>query len=121
MIDTAEITSKLNAADPTIVEGPSCPGVAPKVRIVSIRESKISGALYIIKFKDYLDPRAIRVRLAIVGFQTVTLILCFSPCSSSTTTSFVCEVMTSMDLREKLVLYSYPMKISEIIAMPKNR
>lgn len=72
--DIAEITSKLNAADPTIVEGPSSPGVDPRVYSVSITERRISGAL---------DPNAIKVRFAIVGFQTVTVYFCMFPSSSS--------------------------------------
>ena len=56
---------RLKAADPTIVAGPKTPGVSfSKVVTVSIIESRISGA-------D--DPRAIKVRLAMVGFQTLTL------------------------------------------------
>lgn len=48
-METAEIMSKLKAAEPTIVEGPSSPGVDPKVMRVSMIDSKISGALNIIK------------------------------------------------------------------------
>jgi hypothetical protein len=44
-MDTAMITKKLKAADPTIVEGPSSPGVEPKLETVSMSESRISGAL----------------------------------------------------------------------------
>lgn len=56
---------KLKAAEPTIVEGPSSPGVDPSVYAVSMTLRRISGAL---------DPRAMRVRLATVGFQTLTLV-----------------------------------------------
>ena len=48
-METAEITSKLNAADPTIVEGPNSPGVEPRVIKVSMIDNNISGALNIIK------------------------------------------------------------------------
>jgi hypothetical protein len=44
-MDTAEITSMLKAADPTIVDGPSSPGIDPNLEIVSMTESMISGAL----------------------------------------------------------------------------
>lgn len=64
-IETALITSKLKAADPTMQDGPSSPGHSPRLFTVSITESKISGAL---------DPRAISDRLAIVGFHTLYLI-----------------------------------------------
>jgi len=61
MIETPEISSKLKAADPTIVEGPSSPGVVPSYWTVSITLSMISGAL---------EPSAMRVKLATVGFHT---------------------------------------------------
>lgn len=48
-----------------MVDGPNSPGFDPRVVSVSMTESRISGAL---------DPRAMRVRLAIVGFQTLTTI-----------------------------------------------
>ena len=62
---TPLITSKLKAADPTIVDAPSFPGHAYAARpvIVSITASKISGAL---------EPSAINDKFAIVAFQTVT-------------------------------------------------
>lgn len=58
----ARIISRLNAADPTIVDGPSSPAyiLLPKS---SITESRISGA-------D--EPSAMSVRLAMVGFHTRT-------------------------------------------------
>jgi hypothetical protein len=62
-IEKPLITSKLKAADPTIVEGPSSPPGYPKVCKVSITDSNISGA-------D--DPRAMRDRFARVAFQTGT-------------------------------------------------
>lgn len=60
---TALITKRLKAADPTIVDAPSGPAGLPRVPRASITERRISGA-------D--DPRAMRVRLAIVAFQTWT-------------------------------------------------
>ena len=59
------MTRKLKEADPTMVEAPSSPGVAPRVATVSMQLRRISGAL---------DPRAMRVKLAKVGFQTATFV-----------------------------------------------
>ena len=61
MIDAAVITSKLKDADPTIVKGPSSDAGSPRVLMVSITLSKISGA-------D--EPRAMSVRFAMVAFHT---------------------------------------------------
>jgi hypothetical protein len=80
----------LNAADPTMVEGPSSPGVPSRLETVSITERRISGAE---------EPRAMRDKFATVGFQT----------SNSTSTSYslsspliilvvVVEVICSMAL-----------------------
>ena len=44
-METPDMTRKLKAAEPTIVEAPSLPGSSPRVDTVSITESKISGAL----------------------------------------------------------------------------
>jgi hypothetical protein len=66
MMETPEITSRLKAAEPTIVAAPSSPGVYPSFITVSKTLSIISGAL---------DPRAMRVRLATVEFHTTTSFL----------------------------------------------
>lgn len=61
-VQTAMMMRRLNAADPTIVEGPRAP--AKKLpATTSITERMISGA-------D--EPSAMRERLAMVGFQTCT-------------------------------------------------
>ena len=101
-IDTPLITIKLKAAEPTIVAGPSSPGSDPRLETVSITDSKISGA-------D--DPSAIKVKFAIVGFHTETVIVCSTPSISVYVMARVWEVITSMQ----------SIKMSETIAIPKNK
>lgn len=110
------MTRKLKAADPTMVEGPSSPGVLPRVCTVSMTLRRISGAL---------EPRAIKVRLAIVGFQTATLVLTNSPVYASCfRTMRLDEVITSMELEKRMLgaksKLTYFMKMSAIIFIPRN-
>ena len=59
MIQKPVIQNRLNAAEPTIVPGPSSPALN-LLPMISMQDSRISGAL---------EPSAIRVRLATVSFQ----------------------------------------------------
>mmetsp|Transcript_5465 Transcript_5465/g.15225 ORF Transcript_5465/g.15225 Transcript_5465/m.15225 type:complete len:258 (+) Transcript_5465:1398-2171(+) len=96
-IQTAEIIRRLKAAEPTMVEGPSSPGGRPRVRMVSMMASMISGAE---------EPRAISVRLATVAFQTCAVITV----PSFKVTVFSCAHISSTD----------DMKMSAMRATPKK-
>ena len=99
MIETAEITSRLKEPEPTIACGPSSLGISPRAPIVSATERIISGA-------D--EPRAMSVRLAIVGFHTIFSTSIRFPSESEILTMEDLEVMTSMA----------SMKISDKIVIP---
>ena len=102
MMEQPEITKRLKAAEPTMVEGPSSGGDSLIVTAVCRTFKRISGA-------D--EPRAIRDKLAIVSFQTLYSKRTYSPFSSSKTLyDLVYEVMTSID----------SMKMSEMMATPTN-
>lgn len=102
-IERPEMTKRLKAADPTIVDGPSFEGLASRSYTVPMTESKISGAE---------EPKAISVRLATVAFQIGTSIktLVFLSLSQSSM-ALVCAVIASIA----------SMKMSEMIAIPKKR
>lgn len=105
-MDTPEITSRLKAAEPTMVDAPSSPGHLFRPPIVSMQESKISGAL---------EPRTIRVKLATVGFQKSMAVSISmkvpSYCYFFYLTITFFEVIFSMD----------SIKISETMEIPMNR
>ena len=75
-----------------MVEAPSSPGVAPRVVAVSNTLKMISGAL---------EPKAIRVKFAKVGFHTATFLATNTSSYSGSFTSItlVCEVITSIALQ----------------------
>jgi hypothetical protein len=102
-MQTAVMNKKLNAAEPTIVDGPSAPAGLPSLPIVSRTESKISGAE---------EPKAIRERFAIVAFQIgYSMKNLFLPSLSQTSTRLTVDVIVSMA----------SMKISAMMEIPKKR
>mmetsp|Transcript_130380 Transcript_130380/g.291023 ORF Transcript_130380/g.291023 Transcript_130380/m.291023 type:complete len:210 (-) Transcript_130380:112-741(-) len=97
---TPLMTRRLKAALPTIVEGPSSPEKNSLPQI-SMTESKISGAE---------EPKAMRVRFAMVGFHTFTWNLCL-----------VCGRISIQIILSALVIFSIaPMNWSHTIPMPKK-
>lgn len=101
-MDTPEITNRLKAAEPTIVDAPSSPGHLFKPPTVSMHDSRISGAL---------DPRAIKVKLATVGFQKSIGTYVVLPSIDFTATITFLDVIFSMA----------SMKTSETMEIPKKR
>lgn len=103
MMETPLITRRLKAAEPTMVEGPSSGGMASMSFTLEITERRISGA-------D--EPNAMRVRLATVGFQiNFSIVTCCVLSLSQYSTLIVYSVIDSMA----------SMKMSEMIAIPRNR
>ena len=96
------MTKKLNAAEPTIVAAPSSPGRWPSVINVSYILSTISGAL---------DPKAMRVKFAKVGFQMSFFLKILVPSGISVITFRVWEVITSIE----------SINTSEIRAIPTKK
>lgn len=101
-MDTAEITNRLKAADPTMVMGPSSPGTPSRSPRTPDTERMISGAE---------EPRAIKVKLAMVGFQTGLSIEISYPSVVVTVTVVVFDVMVSIA----------SMKMSATRAIPRNK
>ena len=103
---------KLKAAEPTIVAGPSSPGFSPSVFTVSITFSSISGAL---------EPNAMSVKLATVGFQTGTLVRTNSlEYGSYLRITRLLDVITSIELQkmiklQKMTLYLLHENVSDNI------
>ena len=96
IIDNPLIQSKLKAADPTIVDGPSSPGHPFKFATVSRQLSKISGAL---------DPKAISDKLAMVGFQIKAVLLVMDPSWFLISNVVVAAVILSIDLYNSNIEY----------------
>mmetsp|Transcript_89713 Transcript_89713/g.257034 ORF Transcript_89713/g.257034 Transcript_89713/m.257034 type:complete len:346 (+) Transcript_89713:188-1225(+) len=99
---TAMMTNILKAALPTIVDGPS--GTLPSGPLKKLSR-KFSKTL--IKISGALEPKAIKVRLATVAFQTVTVT---NRCFSSDQIRDFLDVIFSMATMKTSAMIATPMK-----------
>ena len=98
---TALMNKRLNAAEPTMVDGPSSPAGSPSLPHVSTTASKISGAE---------DPRAMSERFAMVAFQTGTSTFTVYPVASMISIDYTVEVISSMASMNKSAIRAIPTK-----------
>ena len=112
MTQTAVIHNKLKAALPTMVPGPRSPALKPLLTI-SMMERRISGAEL---------PRAIKVRLATVSFQTRISTSSYPFASSSFATRMVlvllvmvCRNLWEIECETVIFVYIYIIYIHYIL------